>query len=418
MVRKSNVERYREHFRKLCEEVANEKRRVKSSDRKEGKWYQKEVLKTPITEENFKMAYAELDENDPFYLCRRQLPPFWFVSKYGEVIEFPGDPRNYSPRWKSNNRKNAKRRYEKQYVIETSYILEKQYRLKYSDRKVITNHALASIVYEGRIFGKAEESIRKWGIEAFGSKGTEDIPREEMVTSHHTRGYWNDNNEEHTYEENMAYNNDPNYMMLVTNRVHGCFKDLIRTTEDPDDFARLSKVCKEILEEECPGKFFVIIPYPRDKEGHHLTAEELKNYNIKIGTDKTGREDRIQLLASNIPYVDILAYDMSEKDKLKDLGIIDITDIYGEIVNYIPYFDVPLSGDTFRFTFMSGDFETFYDWYRKIHSHDNINKKRPEILLLDSALDKYKERLLNGERVVLDKLYKKDVTFSIERIEP
>ena len=192
-------EYYQSRFRELCERVAKGQKVYSSARKKENrKVYQDMVQRTPITEDNFKMAYAELNESDPLYLCRKQLPKNWFVSKYGEVIQLERLRDGYTyisgtETWKESNRKQERRRYEKQYVIEHKYIDEEPFQLKYSERKGITGHALAGLIYGCRIFGKAKDSLRKWGIEAFSSKENgeevDGIPRDLMVQSHHVRGY-------------------------------------------------------------------------------------------------------------------------------------------------------------------------------------------------------------------------------------
>lgn len=340
------AERIQGIFRDICKREANGKnvkeKGMKASTSKKtgenlpalsGRKYKDYYPNVPINEDNFKMAYANLDPDNVFYKCRKMLPKEWFVSRAGEVIEIDGN----NGYWKHTNKQYREQR---QAIEDRIYngikdvsgdkvrVFDKQYLRPKTNSKTISSYALTGVVYGARVLGEvAENELKLFGLDCFrGDRG--DL----SIQAHHIRGYFADDNK--TPEENMLYNNNPDNILFLTSRVHKAIKDFIISMNNKEDAKHIVESLGNTIEKEFENsnKYIVIFPYLRTETGENIDYED---YNITVGEFGKGEGEKISILAKDIPYADIEVYNKPEEIK----GIKEVLD---------GYFVVPETGQVER----------------------------------------------------------------------
>lgn len=296
-------------FETLCEDIKSGKYKNPIEDGKGN------PIPIEVTPENFKMAYGKLDEEDPLYVCRQQLPRYWFVSREGIIISLW----NNTPVWYKGNTP-GRTDSEIQIKINSSQNGKHKFKQRNKDGKekpvTIYNYTLVAIVYNSILIGEPEdiENVKKYGLEVFGIKnsggssnnknkplediikgarglvidGKEVIPPENMMDVHHTEG-----------KEHLS----PEQLEIMPHWLHQYLKYYTATIETAEELGRLIKkdpiACARI-DRMCP-KGYIIIDYSKT-----ITKEGIANRYIYYRGINQPRENQVS--ANKYKYFKIVPF--------------------------------------------------------------------------------------------------------------
>lgn len=306
-------------FEKLCDDIKNG-RYKKSIIDEDGN-----PLPIEVTPENFKMAYAQLNEDDILYKCRQQLPKYWFVSKEGIVLSLSED----RPKWYNKGNKQGRNDREIQLKINTAatgHFLQKTKDGKEKSVQIY-NYTLVAIVYDSLLIGEPEdiENIKKYGLEVFGRKnsgnadqankengpkglvidGTEVIPPDNMMDVHHTEG-----------TDQLS----PDQLEIMPHWLHEYLKYYTATIETAEELHNLihkNPDASRKIDRMCPNGYIVI-----DYSKKFTANGEPDKYIHYSGINKE-RADQVN--ASEYRYFKIVPLGLeNEIDKKRDS--IDLSD--------------------------------------------------------------------------------------------
>lgn len=150
--------------------------------------------------EKWKQCYKPTDK------IRKLLPPFWFVSDQGNLISLQSG----KAKWLKKDEENG--RYSYHFLIWED---EDTFR-----RKNIEAHNLVWLVFGGKSFGRAEELLEEFGIDAFGVKNDKEI----KLNGHH---------------KDKKENNSPDNIEVITTEAHKVI-DKVPSPEKMKDSERVN----------------------------------------------------------------------------------------------------------------------------------------------------------------------------------
>lgn len=270
---KEKVKQMQKRFEKYCD-------KLKKGKARRPKDLPEDVI---ISTDTFKMCFADLPEDNPFYTCRRQMPINWFISEDGIVLTFKNGATIPSVLKDNSNTEERRTDNERQHKINTATLhsfqrvtcKDRDGNIKYKEDgitpekkekpKTLMNYALVAIIYasEGRTIAllddKLKENIKKYGLEAFGKpnkgytkKKTEEAEEaeEEKTTSLIYNGKEVISSDDmlvvHHVEE--GYIIHPDLLEIMPNWLHKEMDIITASTPDKESRDKMLRKCNRAMD--------------------------------------------------------------------------------------------------------------------------------------------------------------------------